>query len=733
MSQFPYHFFDNFIVRTPIFQYKEFQNLFSNKDISDEKFQKICDNEIFKEAIYLASPYLHQQLEKLINDRFLFSLEQHHKLKNTILKYHNRMNTRCTPFGLFSGVALGKFNNQDTTFETCDNWKKVRDTKPDMHFLLSLSNHLITIPFIKNRILFFPNNSIYKVGKKIRYVEYESNDGKRDYIISSAPLSKELEKILNFSKEGKTINQLFSIIINEEISHQEALEYIEELIENQVLTSELEPNVAGIDFLQIIISVLDRIGAKKERDVLFSVKEKIGELDYQFGNPIFIYSEIEELIKSLNIDYDQKYLFQTDLYFDNEITLSYHWKKELKKGISFLNKITHLNNRDTHLEKFKKAFYERFENEEVPLSFVLDTEVGIGYRQDIQTKGIHPYIDDVILPVSKEKQEVYIKLSPFQVILNQKVQNAYIDKEYVINLSDNELKTFEENWNDLPETMSFITEIISENNHEKLYLNNGSGNAGRLLARFCSEKSNIKELVQDISQKEAELNSSKILAEIIHLPESRIGNILRRPKIRNYEIPYLAKSLLPFENQISVDDLYISMKNDRMILRSKRLNKEIKPSLTNAHNYSFNSLPVYHFLSDLNSQNMRFGLRFDWGGLTHIYNFLPRVEYGNIILSKAQWRIGVEEINLLVSLLNNKVQLRNEIKNWRNRRQIPQWIQWVKSDNNLVINLENEDLLSMFLSSVKNEKTIVIEEFLYNGKDNFTHQFIFPIHKKQLN
>lgn len=733
MSQFPYHFFDNFIVRTPISPYKEFQNLFSNKDISDEKFQKICNNEIFKEAIYLASPYLYQQLEKSINNKFSFSLKQHHKLKNTILKYHNRMNTRCTPFGLFSGVALGKFSNQDTLFETYDNWKKVRDTKPDMHFLLSLSNHLISIPFIKNRILFSPNNSIYRVGNKIRYVEYENNDGKRDYIISSAPLSEELEKILNFSKEGKSINQLASIIIDEEITHQEALEYIEELIENQVLMSELEPNVAGIDFLQLIISVLDRIGAKKERDILFSVKEKIGKLDYQFGNPNSIYSEIEELIKSLNIDYEQKYLFQTDLYFENEITLSYHWKKELKKGISFLNKITHLNNKDTHLEKFKKAFHERFENEEVPLSFVLDTEVGIGYRQDIQTKGIHPYIDDLILPASKEKQELNIKLKPFQIILNQKIQNAYVEREHIINFSDEDFKTFEENWNDLPETMSFMTEIISENNQEKLYLNSGSGNAGRLLARFCSEKSNIKELVQEISQKEEELNSNKILAEIIHLPESRIGNILRRPKIRNYEIPYLAKSLLPFENQITVDDLYISMKNGRIILRSKRLDKEIKPSLTNAHNYSANSLPIYHFLSDLNSQNMRFGLRFDWGGLTNIYNFLPRVEYGNIILSKAQWKISSEEINLLVPLLNNKAQLRNEIKNWRNKKQIPQWVQWVKSDNTLVINLENEDLLSMFLSSAKNEKIVIIEEFLYNEKDSFTHQFIFPIYKKQVN
>lgn len=719
MPRFPFQFFDNFVVRTPILSFKKFENIFSNQKINHEELEVFSDS-LFREAIYLASLSLYNETKININK----------KSKVSLLKYYNRASTRYTPFGLFAGVNIGKFDKKDYYPKSFSENERLRDTKLDMHFLFSLSKHLNSIPHIKNNILYFPNNSIYKIGNKIRFIEYENKQGKRDYIISSAPLSEMLEQILFVSKEGKIIDELSSVLINEEISLEEAREFIYELIENQVLVSELEPNVAGNDFLASIISILEKIEAKKERDLLVDIKIKIQQLDLNFGNLENEYAEIEELINNLNLEYDKKYLFQTDLYYDNEIKLSYHWKRQLKKGISFLNKIT-VPYRETALEKFKEAFYERFENEEISLSFALDTEIGIGYLQNITTKGVHPYLEDLVLPSSKQKKELQIKLNPIHIVLNQKLQNAYWNNDYVIKLSEDDFNDFEENWNDLPDTLSLIGEIISENQQEKLYINNITGKAGRLLGRFCSEKSTIKDFVKQISDKEQELNPNKILTEIIHLPESRIGNVIRRPQLRNYEIPYLANSTLEKENQISVDDLYLSIKNGKLFLRSKIHNKEVIPHLTNAHNYSKNSLPIYHFLCDYSNQNIRTSLFFDWGGLSKIYDFLPRVEYENIILSKAQWKINTEQIKIFNSIIlsENIEQLFQKIEEWRKLKRIPQWIQWVQGDNTLAVNLQNFDLVQMFFSSVKNEKEIIIEEFLCNDKSDYVHQFVFSLNK----
>ena len=727
MSRFPYIFFDKFIVRVPILPYKAFQNIFS-ESTNDEELQEIFRGQLFRESIYLASPHLYLEMEKLIDKNInIFSENTKYRLKNSILKYFNRMSTRCTPFGLFSSVGIGHFDKKDSIPQRYSDWEKFRETKFDMNFLVSLSQHVLLIPNIRNQLLFFPNNSIYKVGNKIRYIEHEINGIRRDYVISSALLSPELQKILNASKKGATIPQLAILLSNNNISREESLEYIEELIENRVIVSELEPNISGQNFLDFIISVLNRIGADREKNILVGIKNQIAKLDSNFENMISSYFEIEKFVQTLNIVYEEKYLFQTDLYFDNHIGLSFYWKKELKKGISFLNKITLNNSQNTLLEKFKVAFYERFENEEIPLAFALDNDVGIGYRQDVQSTGIHPYIEDLIIPFSSKNRKMEMRLNPVQMILNQKLQIVIAKNKNSIQLSDEDFQDFDENWNDLPDTLYFMTEIVSDDNCEKLYLNFGSANAGRLLARFDSEKSGIKELVKEISKKENELKPEQILAEIVHLPEARTGNILKRPQIRNYEIPYLAQSLLPVENQISVDDLFLSIKNDRLFLRSKLHDKEVIPCLTNAHNYSANSLPVYHFLCDLSSQNIRTGVSFDWGDLAKIYHFLPRVEYGNIILSKARWTISSEEIIHFLSL--NQEQLESEVESWRKTRQIPQWIQWVKSDNTLVINLKNQDLVSLFLTSVKNQKEIFIEEFLCNKTESFTSQFIFPLYK----
>lgn len=57
----------------------------------------------------------------------------------------------------------------------------------------------------------------------------------------------------------------------------------------------------------------------------------------------------------------------------------------------------------------------------------------------------------------------------------------------------------------------------------------GGSSATNLLGRFAHTDQQIYNLVSSIAEREQELNPTVIIAEIVHLPENRTGNILQRP------------------------------------------------------------------------------------------------------------------------------------------------------------------------------------------------------------
>lgn len=65
------------------------------------------------------------------------------------------------------------------------------------------------------------------------------------------------------------------------------------------------------------------------------------------------------------------------------------------------------------------------------------------------------------------------------------------------------------------------------------------------------------------------MSPDSILAELVYLPESRTGNILMRPHIREYELAYMSDSDLPKDKMLYVSDLLLSVRNGKLHLRSK--------------------------------------------------------------------------------------------------------------------------------------------------------------------
>ena len=129
--------------------------------------------------------------------------------------------------------------------------------------------------------------------------------------------------------------------------------------------------------------------------------------------------------------------------------------------------------------------------------------------------------------------------------------------------------------------------------------------------RFCHADAELTRRVEEHLRAEEALRPDALFAEIVHLPQGRIGNILSRPVLREYEIPFLGRSGAPAER---ADPGHRPARSPSpgsgSCCARARLGREVIPRLTSAHNFCRGSLGVYRFLCMLQAR----GCSAAWAG-----------------------------------------------------------------------------------------------------------------------
>ena len=712
------------VVRTPLSVKKI--------DITWEEIQEIFKVPKHREALCsLVLRIFSKHLEMWERGEAFQTEDELKNLKGSLYKYTSRLANRCTPFGLWASVStigLAKETNIDVASAELK-----RTTKFDMYFLGEILPEITKHKEIREVLKYYPNNSMYKVMDKYRFVEYYFKDKARCHKISEVDINDYLEKTINIAQKGATISELIKPITDDNISGEDARAFINQVIDSQFFVNELEFTLTGDDYLESLLTVLaeERFNfyeANVVKELLLSLKSKINAIDESVFNSPEKYREIHEQIEKEIQEADIAKLFQVDSYKDlSTSTLSYSTVKQLRSAIVVLNKLQNKRSNAT-LDDFKKKFQERYEEYEQPLINVLDPDLGIGYGQGSGAKT--PLVDKLAIRgnhVSHTRQISWSKKSEF---LFKKALSSLQNGTSEVSLTDEEINQFKENENLYPDSFSTFFNVFHENGEEKVHLKSVWGpSANGLIGRFAHLDESIEDMCNSIHEHEKQLYPDKILAEIIHLPQARTGNILYRKFQRDYEIPYLGNSSLDKEQQLDVSDLYVSVRRGKVTLRSKRLNKEIIPRLGNAHNYSANALPIYHFLCDIQDQEQT-GLGFSWGTLQNEFNYLPRVSYKGIILSRATWALDYDTIKAI--LANKEVDVVAYIRAFQKERNIPNVVAFTQGDNEVVVNFENDLSCKVFYYMLKGERFIQLKEFFFE-EDTVTgaycNEFVLPSYK----
>jgi polyhydroxyalkanoate synthesis regulator phasin len=171
-----------------------------------------------------------------------------------------------------------------------------------------------------------------------------------------------------------------------EVTFEEAMEFVTELIDSQILVSDLTTPVTGPEAIHGLIEELGSLSAGGAAagavERLVQVRDELAALDAAGpGQEPARYEAIAETLRELPTSVEMSRLFQLDMVKPAEgSVLGADVVAEMGRAVELLYRLASERPQEG-LDKFRKAFNERYEGREVPLLEALDEEVGIGFER----------------------------------------------------------------------------------------------------------------------------------------------------------------------------------------------------------------------------------------------------------------------------------------------------------------------------------------------------------------
>jgi len=708
-----------------------------------QKLRQIIARPEVREALFVASPSLDESLDLWMREP---ETERGQKVERTLIRYFTRMCSRPTPFGLFAGCSVGTIGER-TQLSLERRAAYQRHTRLDMDYLTALTQALAQQSSAREALAFRPNSSLYQAAGRLRYVESRLEGKSRAYHLAAVEPTDYLLATLNRAANGAVLRDLERALCeaDAEVSAAEAKEYIATLVDNQILVPDFGLPVTGPEPVHRLIAQIREVPAiAGAAENLQAAQDAIGRLDADgLGSAPEKYRAIARGLEALPAKVELPRLFQVDLQKPaGNASLGPDVVDEVVSAVGLLHRIAP-KRAPAALERFRDNFRKRYETREVPLVEALDEEAGIGFESSSAPSAEgSPVLEGLVFPPASEESGSWTGREAF---LLSKLSDALKAGATEMSLAPADLDALENKEPaPLPHAFMVLAKVIGDPADKasaegvRVLIGGLDGPSGaKLLGRFCHGDAQLTRFVEQHLRAEEALQPDAIYAEIVHLPEGRIGNVLLRPLLREYEIPYLGLSGAPREKQIPVTDLMVSVIGSRIVLRSIRLGKEVVPRMTNAHNFGLRSLGIYRFLCALQTEGVTPGLAFGWGALDSA-PFLPRVVCGRKILSKARWRLRQGDLQALAKAKGNE-QYR-AVQGLREKLGLPRLVSLADGDNALFVDLDNVLSVQTFAHLVKSRPAARLEEVLPGPKEpgtrgpegTFAHELLIPFVLKEV-
>jgi lantibiotic biosynthesis protein len=669
------------------------------------------------------------------------------KVQHALMRYFARMTSRCTPFGLFAGVSWATYPGKNeprtpTGIYLQGSSAYRRHCRLDMQIIADIEARLLSDEAFRYHLSYFLNPSLCKRGSRWRYLESKSIGKARRFEWSVVEATPYLDSLLS-EIDGSDIALSFNAIaetlgrIEPGADTSEIRAFVDSLITEGILLSTLHPPLTLGDPADHIRAALKDCPTSWALEAIDALQERI---DMLARAPIGFGAESIEALDSqakglFNI-VDARDPVQIDLI---KPIAGLDVPPSLLSGVqnSVVALLALSPPAPRRFDSFCRAFFERYGEAEIPLLDALDPDSGIPF-DDAATDDV-PLIDG--LPLNNndtEPMEDASLSSPASAVLVRKFEEACRSGSRQINFTSEEIEALLESRSpSLPESFFVMVSLLQPTavtgEFAKFCVKWAGGSTGaQLLGRFCAGDAGLTDRVKGYLEKEGQYSAREaVYAEIVYWPVGRVGNVILRPQLRSNEIPIFGRSGVPKAHQILLRELFISIRNKEIILRCPRLGKRIIPRLTCSHNVQRNSAGVYKFLANLQYQEKSL-TTFRWPQAMYAASRLPRVIYGDAILSPETWYLRADRLGLLRSCSESEGF--DIVQKWRSQDEWPRFIELLEGDNFLCIDLDNPVSVDCLVTELKGTLRATVREFFIPGESGFAqgpegtfcNEIIFP-------
>jgi thiopeptide-type bacteriocin biosynthesis protein len=658
----PLNTFDHFFIeRKPAFDFITYD---------PENIDAYLKNPYFNNALKIASPSLWKELDRKkkasipLENKELFSLR----------KYINRIHFRATPFAFFSIVSAGKWGEGVSHANSSEKFLTAR-----VHYKGPVLNSVL-VPVVST------NASYYKVKNDFRYLYFENtDDGDLRWRIDTLPYSSAVKAILVYCNTPRSESLILSFIsVKNQTDFQEARQILQSLIDCQLLYTNEQASSLG----------------------KWSNFKKINITLHQTHELQIFNADIQTELSFVN------------LYDEQKDELEKSCKKNIIDGITCLGALTG-KFENPSMRRFTDQFQIRYDRQIVPLTSVLDPEIGIGYGSNRPDDIRHNTIlEDLPLPKESETAPRHSIWTDVHSLLLKKIQKGGPAIE--IQSEDIDLLQMDKNLSDTP-SMAVLFRLDKE---RRVILESAGGTSALgLISRF-SDNDDIAEITRRIAGHESLRNPDVIFAEINCRMPGKHYNLHRRTKTYSHEICIGFSGIRP--EDISINELHLFMDSGEIILYCPRLKSRIIPRLSSAYNYRHNNLPVFKFLCDLQFEGIKHNYGFQLKNIFPDLTFFPRITYKETIIELACWKLDKRVVNSFKQ--KDKPVCLTMLRQLISDLSIPAHVRILEFDTYLVFDLSKGAEMLFFVDFLQTmDKEVILQEYPFleqNGNPKAHSQFV---------